>query len=726
MKRQTINIGDFKYIVDLYDATIDYSPVIQKEYYIIRNVEFIGNVAYDTDIYFIEKEIYEKMKENNTITTDLIAFPYHNSNFGSFSNTLSDFSNIIANATFNIDTNGGNVFTLKRFNKDINEYSDVNAFLVCDKIKIYHPHNKTDLDYIIYLDNTINGIHFHYYCNLSKNCQYNSEELFTINNITYSEYIELYIPNINYLFKESKIIKDNDGNIIEDNNVYFNDFYNIIKYAEINEQTYKKISRSKVNTNTTWLSLKNKDTIKSLFEEELDKMSFVPLYLLLNPFITYENSDKFEEKIYFKLNSSDVNNYNSLPINITLYPYKDPEPNNNIYLYNDNYPPNSDVFTKDFKFVLRSYLDFYSTKLDSKPNTFGSICVKSIFDFYNKQSEDNPTGLTVQEAYALYNGLQWIPKEDNPNEYYCPEYEGWINWQSETLRINEELRKYNEAKMQNKIYIMTHLDGTPITDEEIEDFYKQQNGDDDDFEDDSYIKCCGYQIDIASDFEFRNIIATDYIEKAFITDFDFSLLQLFDNWFNIPNVIIIRIKFIDKYLGVNITSGFIVLNKEWLKYTINDLEVPRLYQQFVQNQTILTNVTDMSWNTLDANKTNFNFIDKLNCIITKQNDNINSQKLSSNNVKILYKPIFYKAQDLQSITLLTGMKQKIGINLSEYMTKVSIFKLVIGEFEYSEFGRNDIYVIFDIDANVIEGQTGIYNIVDSGDVYISSGTWTKK
>ena len=72
------------------------------------------------------------------------------------------------------------------------------------------------------------------------------------------------------------------------------------------------------------------------------------------------------------------------------------------------------------------------------------------------------------------------------------------------------------------------------------------------------------------------------------------------------------------------------------------------------------------------------------------------------------------------------MKQKIGINLSEYMTKVSIFKLIIGENEYHEYGRNDIYVIFEVDANMIEGTTGVYHIVDASETYISSGIWSKK
>jgi hypothetical protein len=134
----------------------------------------------------------------------------------------------------------------------------------------------------------------------------------------------------------------------------------------------------------------------------------------------------------------------------------------------------------------------------------------------------------------------------------------------------------------------------------------------------------------------------------------------------------------------------------------------------------------MGWNTIDANNTTFNFIDKLNCIVDKRSETDNMKNFANGGVKIVYNPIFYKAQDLQNISFIAGMKQKIGINLSEFMTKVSIFKLIIDGIEFAEYGRNDIYTIFEVDVNLINGTSGIYNIVDSGDVYISSGTWYKK
>ena len=80
-----------------------------------------------------------------------------------------------------------------------------------------------------------------------------------------------------------------------------------------------------------------------------------------------------------------------------------------------------------------------------------------------------------------------------------------------------------------------------------------------------------------------------------------------------------------------------------------------------------------------------------------------------------------KIQDLQKISLRKGLKQNIGISLVEYMTKVTLFKLVINNHEYKEIGRNDVYIIFGIDAMDINTNTGKYDIFNQDDEYISSG-----
>ena len=46
-------------------------------------------------IYFIEKDIFEAIKESNNTITDKVVFPCYNSKFGPFSQSYTDFSNIL-------------------------------------------------------------------------------------------------------------------------------------------------------------------------------------------------------------------------------------------------------------------------------------------------------------------------------------------------------------------------------------------------------------------------------------------------------------------------------------------------------------------------------------------------------------------------------------------------------------------------------------------------------
>ena len=78
---------------------------------------------------------------------------------------------------------------------------------------------------------------------------------------------------------------------------------------------------------------------------------------------------------------------------------------------------------------------------------------------------------------------------------------------------------------------------------------------------------------------------------------------------------------------------------------------------------------------------------------------------------------------MQNITLRPNINQKIGINLSDYLSKINTFKIVIENKEYVEIGRNNIFVIFEIDSNNLTNQSGSYNLIDSQGNYISSGNW---
>ena len=90
---------------------------------------------------------------------------------------------------------------------------------------------------------------------------------------------------------------------------------------------------------------------------------------------------------------------------------------------------------------------------------------------------------------------------------------------------------------------------------------------------------------------------------------------------------------------------------------------------------------------IDLRDGNINFISKISCFVNKTENNTVTSSTSKNQ-KIILKPIFYKVKDLQNIVLRSTLPQNIGINLSEYMSKVESFKIIIGNNEFIESGNS--------------------------------------
>lgn len=624
MIRQEYSINNFKYICDLYN---DEKIAVYNQFVMLRQTQTIDSVVYDTDIFLIPLNIYNEIKESGSNITDKYVFINNLNNYGLYSSSYSNYDDILNNDLFNLIDEGGLVTPL--VNKD-NEYVNIK----CNKLKIYHPANKIDLDYIIHVDNIINDINFHYICQLNKNYITKSEEDFKVNNNSYSEYIEVFIPDLDFLFNE-KNYKSSTSNNINNYNVYFKDIYNINKYLDDSN----KIS---------------KDII-----EELEDIEYTPLGLLKNPFMCIDG-----EKIYYNISYQDFINYVSYPLNVTLYPYKKSE-EDNLYLLSSDYNEDNNTYIFDYKFKLNANIKFID----------GALCINSYFDYPYKEKHQS-----LQEAYATYNNLhvEWIEFDESTGEggyWDCKEYKD----------------------------------------------VKSLELDVDDYEE---IKCCGYKIEIASSLNSKVNIKSEYIELPFIDDFAFNLVGIIKNWKSSPDGIICKISFIDKFLGLCFESNSIVVNKELIKYIINEdtNNTVRLKNEFVNNQ---NNLNDMSWNTKNAKDTSFNFINSINCIVKKNEDNNNTTNhINNENIKYIYKPIFYRTSTLQNLLIKEKHRQKVGINLSNYASKVNLFKLELGGYTYTEFGRNDVYVIFDIDANSIQLNAGNYNILDENNNFISDGKYT--
>ena len=213
MKRTQINLGKYQYICELHKNGIDFiDNKYKSKFVILRKFDIYNDIVYDKDIFFIDKTIYDQL-ESKTIT-DKIVYPIHDAN-----NSLK-FSNLGELYSYY------NINSVKDFSYDI-KCDDTNDYIKCDKIKIYSPIIKQDLDYIIYIDNYINDIHFHYICNLSDNYQQIYEKEIEYNHNKYIEYIEVKIPSLDFLFDVR-------------NKVYFIDNFNVIKTTDNISNYYLK------------------------------------------------------------------------------------------------------------------------------------------------------------------------------------------------------------------------------------------------------------------------------------------------------------------------------------------------------------------------------------------------------------------------------------------------------------------------------------------------------
>lgn len=221
-----------------------------------------------------------------------------------------------------------------------------------------------------------------------------------------------------------------------------------------------------------------------------------------------------------------------------------------------------------------------------------------------------------------------------------------------------------------------------------------------------------YTCIVSSDYLSKNIIHEEISYSDRVDDFLFPMKDLFSKWSQVPDNVYVRLIMEDRAIGKNCSSPTVLFTKDKLKYTINKQQYTRL--------SIKKKETDID----DMNKENFNFISNINCRIVKSNDD--KQQIQKNSVqpRIIYKPIFFKVQDLQNIVLRSNMSQNIGISLSSYVNKVDEFILSIGENKWHESSRTSSFVIFNVNSKLIKEATGKYDILTSDNEYLSTGNYT--
>ena len=411
----------------------------------------------------------------------------------------------------------------------------------------------------------------------------------------------------------------------------------------------------------------------NVIEESINEDSHIPFNILYYPYKISQFKLNDETVLHYKSyvkNSTYINTQFYSTLNVILYPYEDVD-NSNKFILNNDLNINETTFTNNLEITLSTDIRFPVENDFNNINDFnkyyGVPCAVSKFNI------SNFIGNTLIEKYLTLNGLT------------LEDYEEYTN------------------------------DGT--FERDIDDEYFGEDYID--------ITKTGFRIEMSTDKMFSNIFFKYNViikdVEPLIDDFIFPLSDIFNTWNDIPNLILYRITFIDKVACFKVSSNPVIIINEWYKYLTDKelkhkLHFNKVYKK-VNDNMIVGNYNDSENPIL--------FIDKINCSIIKDNEE-NEQGMNitkKNSPKVIYKPVFYKVSELQTINIKAGVSQNIGINLGDYMSKVETFKLLIGDEEYIEYGRNTIFVIFNINATKLTETSGKYIITNEDDEYISDGEY---
>ena len=770
MNRQNIILGNYTYLVDHYEADKDYTG-IHKKYVVLRNTVITNGIAYDNAIYFIEYDIIEECMVDGKLNADLlstkIVYPSVNNLLTTYHSKYNKFNTNFDEDTFDINGDIEKMYS--------NNYDE--AYLLCDKFRLYYPVLNTSLNAIICIYSTINNVNVYFLCRDINQYKSKSDVEIEFNNNIYSEYIDIYIPNVEYLFDKNNIyiienynineIKqeykhisgDNTTNIVTkitpiiNDNGELNNVLNIniistnynYKYKLIYDDYYEKylykkttkiiITKADMNNGSYTLGFVKAEIISS----NPDKSILFNVYEYLSEYAIYVTSVSGRDRDLI-LNKDTLPNYTIKKItktdNITYYNFEF-----NIFDFEKYRDLTFCVDNKEFP------INISSTKVDSTSRNI--IELKSlVVPFSIERVQNSAYDIEYKKVYNnIYNDVYNIIS-NNINFALYP-YES-LNKQTSQYLISDTLSenvclfnndikfslKSNYSFTNSTVYINSEFvypkyyrnmweSYSTINNVNLNDYiiFDDENTDEIDINIETDINTIGYRFEISNDKYFKHIIYSyDQPINLYVNDgspiidnFQFIVPRLFTSWDNIPELLVIRTIFIDKLTTTVMYSNPLVISHEMYKYLINDESINRI-SSLISRQTKI--------DTENMNLDNFNFIDKINCVVVKDNADKTNIGSINNTPKILYKPIFYKAYQLQNVKIKSSLIQNVGINLADLLTKVETFKLVINGIQHIEIGRNDVYVIFNVDANKLGGQSGSYIITNQDDEYISDGLWT--
>lgn len=370
------------------------------------------------------------------------------------------------------------------------------------------------------------------------------------------------------------------------------------------------------------------------------------------------------------------------------------------------------VYNKDNSTYESTYLLTIPTYTDS----FTKEYTKDILDSYNFNNSIYPISLClypyseIEENYYLPN-LDLVSNTDIFTQQYNISLYSKLGFDEKSKLVIKSGFNYNTDKFNSLIDAYNYYNNV-----NIQSYKSNSYTDDDEHED---ININGepistkynfvYTLELASDIAFNQIIyKSKNIEGVTLSntlsDIYFNI-PIFTTWDQLPELLVARVIITDRVLNYSFISNFTVITTEYYKYII----------KFDNRKIYTVKFPDMD---------NINFNNKVNCIVQKNVVNNNSVNVLNNGPKIIYKPVFYKVQDLQNIQIRQGITQNIGINLNNYLSKVETFILNIEGTNFIEHARNDFFVIFKIPANKFITTGGTYHISNQDNEYISSGSWT--
>lgn len=649
----------------IFQCELDKSVSNAKQYLMLRSYDLENNVIYDRELYFIDKELLTDNLEK------YIIYPITNEGFKSYSTDVIEFNSDIFDTTGK-DLNKSS-FAYKLVNKK-NEEISINTI----KLKLYKPHvlqKWTTIPFVLHVYSIINNIKIHllvrtsdFFTNESVSDKYiksSAEKI--INHFIYSEYLSIDIPDIDDLFS---------GRVYFENNLNKNEVVSI----GTDESFYNKFKDYVLTTDTgvtlTSLRLYN----APFYIKPAEDVSETQLIAL---------SDSIEElPQYIKCFVPEYLHSNRLvdfefPITVLIYPYK--AFNDEGFIQpSEEYTENADAFFTDSRIKLSSKFGTDENGYPAIINTF-NYPLKGQFNSFAK-------------AYQYYNGVDLADYENIIDD----EDDWWDEQTESTPQVGVRFDMFSDKTCKTRIYTESYF-----------------------FETDTSNK----------------------IRE--IDDFTFSLKGLLSSWTQLSETIFVRCRFIDKYLGKILIGPLLLINKEQFKYLINSSingtalvsNKSTTFSTDACSKSSMKTKLDIN-NKIDKDDVDLSKINLLNNVtvnvIEKDTNNsdlssniYNNQQgsINSSSPKVIYKPIFYRVQSLQSITILPNIGQNIGINLLNYLTKVETFKMIIGDYTIIESSRNNAYVIFSLRNEIVQylanySGTKIYYITNQDDELISSGSWS--